>query len=101
MEITGPDESEEFQEIISEGMMEVFSGKWVPIEVSVIPDRETEKAYHGTIAVYEVDSSGRCDDLCPETKGWVPKSMSDNPWWICTNTFSHQGKVSNRRFDGY
>ena len=29
----------------------------------------------------------------------IPKSMADNPWWICTVKFEHGGKVSNRKFE--
>lgn len=103
MIIPNPDEIEnsDFDEIISEGMMEVDSLNWIPIEVSVTPQRETEKAYYARVAVYEVDDFGRCDDIYPEKLTWIPKSMSGNPWWICSNIFDNTGKVANRRFDEY
>jgi len=104
MKIPLPDDIEstdtDYEEIICEGMFQT-TYIWVRIETSVIPIRETEKAYYAKITVYEVDDIGRCDDIFPEKISWIPKSMSDNPWWICGNIFSHTGKVANRRFDEY
>lgn len=93
-------ESSDYDEIVTEGMYQT-TYVWVKIETSVTPIRETEKAYYAKITVYEVDGMGRCDDIFPEKVYWIPKSMSENPWWICSNIFDHTGKVANRRFDDY
>ena len=103
MKIPSPDinlesELDESSEIESEGMIEL-NGVWIPIETSVLYHRETEKAYFGKVIVYECDEWGRSDVLFEKDDTWIPKSMSDNPWWICTVLFSHPDKVSNRRFE--
>ena len=97
-----PDTNEEtpdvIEEITAEGMI-FISHQWIPIETEVIAYRETEKAYFGDVTVYECDSDERIEDLFKEEKTWVPKSMSDNPWWICTVKFEHPDKVANKRFE--
>ena len=93
------EESETLYEVESEGMMQ-RSGQWVPIDCIVKVERETEKAYYGNVTVFECDDWGRFDIIF-ERETWIPKSMSDNPWWITTKLFDYSGKVSNRRFDDY
>lgn len=99
IDYVGKIESDDFiDEISAEGTIYI-AHQWIPIETSVQVRRETEKAYFGNVTVYECDSVGRVDTLFEKTDTWVPKSMSDNPWWICTVKFEHQGKVSNKRFE--
>lgn len=85
-------------EINSEGTIYIAQ-QWIPIETEVIAYKETEKAYFGTVTVYECDDDGRVDDLFKKENTWIPKSMSDNPWWICTILFDHPDKVANKRFE--
>jgi len=85
-------------EIESEGTIYIVH-QWIPIETSVEVYKETEKAYFGNVTVYECDDDGRIDTLFAKEKTWIPKSMSDNPWWICTKMFDHPDKVSNKRFE--
>lgn len=93
---------DEIEETIScEGMI-FIAHRWIPIDIEVEATKETEKAYFGDVTVYEeVDGSHMV--LFEKSETWVPKSMAENPWWICTILFEHAGKVSNRRFesDGY
>lgn len=92
-------QTEVFDPIVSIGTLEM-SGVWVKIEVEVHPERETQKAYYGDVTVYDVDENGNRDcDIYHTVKAWVPKSMSANPWWICTNTFECEGRCANKRFD--
>jgi hypothetical protein len=86
-------------EVESEGMME-SGGQWIPIDCQVSVEKETEKAYYGEVTVFECDDFGR-NDVIYEKNTWLPKSMSQNPWWIVTKLFDFSGKVSNRRFDEY
>ena len=90
--------TEEFGTIESEGMIFV-AHRWVPIEIEVEPIRETEKAYFGSVRVYEVVATGSNEILFEEEGTWIPKTMADNPWWICTIKFEHPDKVSNKRFE--
>jgi len=85
--------------IESEGMLKVDK-KWIPILVSVEPIRQTAKAYYATIDVYKVVSdSGRIiGKVWPSRETWCPKSMADNPYWICNNIWSDGKRVANRRF---
>ena len=85
---------EEF-EIESEGMMQVYNGKWVQITTRIEVKKETEKAYFGALKVFEDDYN----ELYSDSETWIPKSMAENVWWICTVKFEHAGKVSNRRFE--
>ena len=98
MKLTTETDAENF-EIECEGMMET-AGQWVPIDCVVEVVKETEKAYYGMVTVYECDDYGR-SDVIYEKETWLPKSMSENPWWIITKMFDFSGKVSNRRFDSY
>ena len=95
-------ESDIIDEIESEGMI-YYSHRWIPIETSITVYKESAsgKAYWGDITVYECDGTGRVDTLFEKDGTWIPKSMSSNVWWICTNIFDHSDKVSNRRFEGY
>lgn len=90
-------EENNFDTITSQGMIEILH-KWIPIEIEVIPKRETEKAYFGSVTVYE-DVDGTNEMLFEDNETWIPKSMADNPWWICTVKFEHGGKVANKRFE--
>ena len=76
-----------------------LSTKNGPIETSVVVYRETDKAYFGDVIVHECDSDGRVDILFKKEKTWIPKSMCDSPWWICTKMFDHPDKVANKRFE--
>lgn len=89
--------TEDFDPITSEGMI-FIAHKWIPIEIEVVPVRETEKAYFGSVIVYEVVSSSN-EILFEKEDTWIPKSMADNPWWICTVKFEHPDKVANKRFE--
>lgn len=86
------------EEITSEGTIYI-SHQWIPIETEVKVYKETDKAYFGNVTVYECDSTGRIDELFSKEKTWIPKSMSGNPWWICTILFDHPDKVANKRFE--
>jgi len=92
------DELDVIDEIESEGMIYI-SHRWIPIETEVLAYKETEKAYFGNVTVYECDEDGRIDELFKKENTWIPKSMSGNPWWICTILFEHPDKVSNKRFE--
>lgn len=93
------DESSDIlDEIEAEGTIYI-AHVWIPIETSVEVYKETEKAYFGNVTVYECDDDGRVDELFKKEKTWIPKSMSDNPWWICTVMFEHPDKVANKRFE--
>lgn len=85
-------------EIETEGTIYI-AHKWIPIETEVLAYRETEKAYFGDVTVYECDDTGRVDVLFSKKDTWIPKSMSGNPWWICTVMFEHPDKVANKRFE--
>lgn len=85
-------------EIEAEGTI-YTAHQWITIETSVQVYKETEKAYFGDVTVYECDDDGRVDTLFVKEKTWIPKSMSDNPWWICTVMFEHPDKVANKRFE--
>ena len=99
-EESGFDESDVLEEITTDGTIYI-SHQWIPIETEVIVYRETEKAYFGNVIVYECDGIGRVDTLFEKENTWIPKSMSDNVWWICTVMFEHPDKVANKRFDNY
>lgn len=91
-------ELEIIDEIENEGTI-LLSGQWKLIDTFVQVYKETDKAYFGTVTVFECDESGdRVDELFFRENTWIPKSMSDNPWWICTVMFDHPDKVSNKRF---
>jgi len=95
-------ESVDTPDVISETESEgtiYIAHRWIPIETEVIAYKETEKAYWGDVTVYECDDTGRVDELFKKENTWIPKSMSDNPWWICTVMFEHPDKVANRRFE--
>ena len=84
-------------EIICEGSLQTLH-KWIPITCTIIPDKETEKAIHGTITVTE---DGEGTPLYEPIINWIPKSMSENPWFICTKIFDEERKVANKRFESY
>ena len=92
------DTDDVIDEIEAEGMI-YLTHRWIPIETSVEAYKETDKAYWGTVTVYECDNMGRVDVLFVKEKTWIPKSMSSNVWWICTEIFEHPDKVANRRFE--
>ena len=85
------------EEITAEGMIYI-SRQWIPIETEVIIYRETQKAYFGNVTVHECDDIGRVDILFEKENTWIPKSMANNVWWICTIMFEHQDRVANKRF---
>ncbi len=72
---------------------------WLPIETSIIIYKKTEKAYFGDVIVYLLNDLRRVGILFEKLKTWIPKSMSDNPWWICTVMFEYKKKVANKRFE--
>ena len=41
------------------------------------------------------------EELFKKENTWIPKSMADNVWWICTKMFEHPDKVANKRFESY
>jgi len=87
----------DYSEIVSDGMLHTIGG-WIKIQTTVLPYRETEKAYYGKIRVDEL-VDGEPEMLYGgEKTTWIPKSMADNVWWICTNTFDEKRKVSNKVF---
>lgn len=96
----GSDYNDIIEEIESEGMILSTYG-WTPIDTIVKVYKETDKAYFGDVTVHEVDYTGRVSVMFSKEKTWIPKSMCNNVWWICTILFEHKDKVSNRRFDGY
>ncbi len=78
----------------SEGM--IYRGyNWIKITCTVKVDRETEKAVHGRVTVIEDDSEEYV--YTPEIH-WIPKSQAEKPWFICTQIFDEENKVSNRRW---
>lgn len=85
-------------EIECEGMLKISGYRWVPITCRIEVYKETEKAVYGEITVHEDDDTSPV--FGPVVK-WVPKSMSDNPWFICTVLFETERRVSNKRFDAY
>ena len=87
-------------EIESEGTIYI-SHQWIPIETSVQVYKisKSGKAYFGNVTVHECDDDGRVDVLFEKENTWIPISMSDNPWWICTILFEHPDKVANKRFE--
>ena len=88
----------DYSEIKATGMLQIICG-WIKIQTTVLPYRETEKAYYGLIRVDEM-VDGEPEILYDvEKTTWIPKSMADNVWWICTNTFDERRKVSNRTFE--
>jgi len=91
------DVDEIFETITSEGMIHI-AHKWIPIEIEVEPIRDTEKSYFGRVTVYEI-VNGSQEMLFEDEESWIPKTMADNPWWICTIKFEHLGKVSNKKFE--
>ena len=88
---------ERYDEITSEGTIHQ-NGRWIPIEISIIPDFDTEKAYHCDVIVYKIHEGIRSGIIFSKEDTWVPKSMAQSPWWICTVKFEHTDKVANRRF---
>ena len=71
--------------------------RWIPITCTILVDRETEKAVHGMVRVVDVDDT----TIYEPQIYWVPKSMSQNPWFICTKLYDEERKVANKRFENY
>ncbi|MCZ6582679.1 MAG: hypothetical protein O6761_05865 [Thaumarchaeota archaeon] len=94
------DELDIIEEIESEGTI-FITHQWISIDTLVQVYKETDKAYFGNVTVYECDNIGRTGELFNKEKTWIPKSVADNVWWICTKLFDHPDRVANRRFDGY
>ena len=89
----------DYSEIKSNGMLKSIGGGWIKIQITVLPYKETERAYYGLIRVDEL-VDGEPEMLYNgEKTTWIPKSMAENVWWICTNTFDETRKVSNRTFE--
>ena len=99
-EYSQPDVTDVFVEIEKKGMIYIIQ-RWVPIETVVQVYKETDLAFFGNVTVYECDHVRRIHVLFEKNDTWIPISMSDNPWWICTKMFNHPGKVANKRFDEY
>lgn len=97
MKITSIEPQTDYSEIKSGGMINTFGG-WIEIQTTVLPYRETEKAYYALIRVDEI-IDGEFELFYRSSKtSWIPKSMVDNVWWICKNKFDETRKVSNRVF---
>lgn len=92
------DESSDYSEITSEGMIQ-RGNTWIRIQSTVLPLRETEKAYYGIIRVNEITNDGLENLYANSVKSWIPKSMVSNVWWICTKKFDETSKVSNDVFE--
>ncbi len=92
------DDDNIIEEITSLGTIYI-AHQWIPIETSISVYKETDKAYFGDVIVYECDSTSRVEELFSKEKIWIPKSKSDNVWWICTILFEHPDKVANKRWD--
>lgn len=91
--------SDDKETLSCEGMLEVDPDIWVEITCLMKIMRQTEMAYHSTITVNQVDSSGLSNELFGGSKvSWIPKSQIESSHWICKNVFEHPLKVSNRRF---
>jgi len=86
---------QDLDEIKCEGMLQTLYS-WVPITCIIDVDRQTEKAVHGRVTVLE---EGEDDPVYTPEIFWVPKSMCQNPWFICTKLYDEENKVSNKRFD--
>jgi len=92
------DKSSDYSEITSEGMINKV-GIWIQVKTTVYPLKETEKAYYAMMRVDEI-VDGEPEDLYDgQITSWIPKSMVSNVWWICTNKFGEEGRVSNKVFD--
>lgn len=86
----------DFSDVItSQGMLNTRY-KWVPITCTIDVDRQTTKSVHGLVTVLE---EGEEDPVYTPQIYWVPKSMSMNPWFICTILYEEENKVANKRFD--
>lgn len=84
--------------VYGEGTIEIHH-LWGEIQTKVQIFRETEKAYFGNVTVNMVIDGGLGARLYHKKDTWIPISMSQNPYWICTVMFGHPEKVSNKRFD--
>ena len=93
--MNNPNEPDVIDEIECVGMLKTLY-KWIPITCTILVDRETEKAVHGTVTVTDAED----DTTIYEPQiFWVPKSMSANPWFICTQLYEEKRKVANKRFE--
>lgn len=98
MKLGSMEPSSDYSEIISEGMIETPVG-WMKIQTTVLPYKETEKAYYAFMRVDEM-VDGEPEMLYGSSiDEWIPKSMTENVWWICTKKFDETRKVSNKIFE--
>lgn len=86
-------------EIKSFGMIE-GPYNWIPITCSIAVNRETDKAVHGLITVYEddIEEDFKNEPLYNPEIYWVPRTQCEKPWYICTILFDEERKVANRRW---
>ena len=70
--------------------------RWVQITCEIKVDRETPKAVHGLITVFEKGKYDEC--VYSPIINWVPKSMCEKPNFICTKYFDEENKVANEVF---
>lgn len=85
-------------EIYAEGTIQIH-GVWADIETEVKVYKKTNKAYFGSVTVHIVLGGQWGATKFHKDNTWIPKSMSQNPYWICTVMFGHPEKVSNKRFE--
>ncbi len=87
----------DYSEITGMGMLQTPIG-WVKIQTTLLPEKESDLAYYGMIKVDEFVGK-KLEPLYKSSKtDWIPKSMAQNVWWICTNKFDETRKVSNKIF---
>ncbi len=91
------DESSDYSEITSKGMIYRVN-TWIKIKSTVLPLRETEKAYYAIMKIDEITHDGLDNLYGNSIKDWIPKSMVNNIWWICTKKFDETNRVSNNVF---
>jgi len=97
MNIPDTDSPDVIDEVECVGMLQTLY-RWIPITCTILVDRETEKAVHGMVRVVDADDDTTIYE--PQIY-WVPKSMSKNPWFICTKLYDEERKVANKRFENY
>lgn len=78
-------------------------GRWFPIETVVRVYRESKSglAFFGDVRVYEKNDYCQEELLFQKDDTWIPISVCDNPWWICTIMFGYSDKVSNKSFEDW
>jgi len=84
--------------ITSEGMMH-RGYRWVPITCTIEVHKETEKAVNGTVTVLSDDNNEDDKIMYGPEIFWIPKSMCENVWFICTILYDEENKVSNKRWN--